>query len=114
MLKTKFIDPTSSSRAKAVIQLEKTTHASKGSEFVGDIGKDGFKKVSQKQGDFLLKKTASLQEKGEIETVHGSIATRVNIEPALRTTSGDILKMGDLDIVPKASKTFHLKQRPVI
>ncbi len=107
----KFIDQLSKDRAQATVRLEEATHASKGKEFVGDIGRDGFKKVSNEQGDFLLKKTASLQSKGEIDVVHGSIATRVNVEPSLRGLSGDILKMGDLDIVPKASKNMGFEDR---
>ena len=95
-----FLDDISIQRAQAAINVEKQTH-SRGINFVGEVGKDPFKSVSSEQGDFLLRKTASLQTKGEIETVHGSIATRIQVDPKLRAMSGEVLKMGDLDVVPK-------------
>ena len=110
MKDTGFISELSAKRAKTAVKLEKATQA-KGEPFVGDIGKGGFKKISEEQGDFLLRKTELLQRKGEIETLHGSIATRVNIEQSLRGLSGDVLKMGDLDIVPKASKDIGFEAR---
>jgi len=99
-VKAGLINPLSKERALATTKLEDATQAAKGGQYKGTIGADSFKSVTEDQGKFLLTKTAALQKKGQVDIVHGSIATRIAIEPSLKAESGNILRMGDLDINP--------------
>lgn len=99
-VKAGLINPLSKERVLAAAKLEDATQAAKGGQYKGTIGADSFKSVTEDQGKFLLTKTAALQKKGQVDIVHGSIATRIAIEPSLKAESGNILRMGDLDINP--------------
>jgi len=98
-VKAGLINPLAEQRVAAAVRVEAAVQKG-GREYTGEIGADAFKGVSEKQGVFLLKTTEKLQPK--LDLLHGSVATRTSIEPVLKAESGNILRMGDLDIVPKA------------
>lgn len=96
-----FINKLSKTRSQASQKLEYATQKSKGDIFVGKLGENVFKNVSDDQGKALLKFIEKEYKVGTIEEPHGSLATRVHIQPSLRKESGNVLRLGDLDIVVK-------------
>ena len=100
-----YLSPKTAAAAKKAIELEDATQAARGSVFVGSVDADAFKRISKTQGDYLLSKSAGLQKTDNIETVHGSLATRISMEESLKKEAGSVLHLGDLDIVPKLTKT---------
>jgi len=64
--------------------------------------------LTQKQSDYLLNYAKIGQKKGTVDTLHGSTALQPQISPSLRIKAGTNLKLGDLDLSPKAKKPKNL------
>ena len=70
----------------------------------GKFSSEPINLLTQKQSDYLLNYAKLGQKKGTVDTLHGSTALQPQISQSLRTQAGSHLKLGDLDLVPKANK----------
>lgn len=103
-----FINPLSKIRSQASQRLESATQK-EGKIIISSLGTNAFKNVSDDQGMALLKLIEREHKAGLIEDPHGSLSTRSHIEPILRRESGNVIRIGDFDVVPKASELARRK-----
>ncbi|MBI1663951.1 MAG: hypothetical protein IS860_10835 [Nitrosopumilus sp.] len=102
---TGYINPLSKERADAWIKLTDTVTKSKGVTNVSKLGDAPFKGQSAKQGQYVLEYAEKLNKSGDLDTLHGSIATRAGIDDTLRAEAGNVLRMGDIDFSLKLTKS---------
>ena len=100
-----YINELSKLRAQATVGLEESAQKSTGDMFVGGVGSDSFKSITQAQGEFELRYAELIKRADNLDDLHGSIATVSQIEPDLVKQAGQVLKMGDIDYQLKLSKS---------